>query len=151
MSDDGGLRPLFRQKLKSGFHWQSVETGLVGPGTPDSNFGARGVERWIEYKQTSGWKPGIRTEQSGWHLHRRMVGGVSFIAIRRWHDGGPRKGDAVDELWLCQGHHLATINRTNMLDSSILWLGKWSGGPPRWPWDIIADILTSPKEDNGII
>jgi hypothetical protein len=140
---DGNLRSIFRDKLKEGFHWQSVETGLTGPGTPDANFGARGVERWIEMKQTSGFKPHIRREQISWHLHRTAVDGVTFVAIRRWHNGGPRKGPPIDELWLCHGHYLATISKYNMTHTEIEWLGVWVGGPNHWDWNRIADILTA--------
>lgn len=145
MSTDGDLRTIFREKLKSGFHWQSVETGLVGPGTPDSNFGSQGVERWIEYKQTSGWKPHIRREQISWHLHRKLVGGVTFLAIRRWHDGGPRKGDPVDELWLCHGHFISVVNQFGMKHDSIDWLGVWHHGKNNWDWNRIREILVEKK------
>ena len=147
MSSDGGLRPLFRDRLKADFHWQSVETGLTGPGTPDSNFGARSVERWIEFKQASDWAPQIKVEQIGWHLHRSAVGGLSFVAIRRTHDGGPRKGPAVDELWLCLGKYIGILDRERMRSPNIKWLGVWSGGPSRWDWSEIGTLLTASKEE----
>lgn len=144
MSSDGNLRSIFRDHLKVGFHWQSIETGLINAGVPDANFGADGVERFVEFKQTAGWKPHIRTEQIGWHKHRHMVGGVSFIAIRRWHDGGVRKGAAVDELWLCRGKWIAILAAKGMRDTDIPWIGVWSGGPSRWDWDSVRAALLKP-------
>lgn len=141
MSSDGELRSIFRNKLRKNAHWQSVETGLIGPGTPDANCCLNGREFWIEFKQTSGWKPHIRVEQIAWHKTRAFVGGVSFVAIRRWHDGGPRKGDPVDELWICHGIDIGRIHSSGMLDPEITWLGKWDGGPPKWDWEEISRIL----------
>ncbi len=139
MSDDGGLRSLFRERLRVGFHWQSIETGAMGPGTPDSNFCSSGVERWIEYKQTSGWTPSFRTEQPGWHVRRHLAGGVTFIATRRWHDGGPRKGDAADELWIHRGMWVRELKTGGLGNAPSL--GAWAGGPAQWDWDEIRRIL----------
>jgi len=113
---DGGLRSLFRTRLKKGIHWQSIETGGTGLGIPDANFKIKGsyTEGWIEYKQTDGWTVGLSAEQVGWHLRRRSVGGRTLVATRRWHDGGPRKGPAVDELWIHMGSFAAELAESGL-------------------------------------
>jgi Holliday junction resolvase len=91
---DGGLRATFRAKLPD-IHWQAVESKLTGKGIPDANYCAEGIEGWVEFKKTSGWKIGLRTEQTSWIEKRARFGGNVFIAVRR-------KGT---ELWLCGPEH----------------------------------------------
>jgi hypothetical protein len=145
LSDDGNLRVLFREHLRVGFHWQSIETGAIGVGTPDSNFCCAGVERWVEYKQTEGWACTLRTEQIGWHVRRHMVGGVSFVATRRWHDGGPRRGAAVDELWLHLGRWARELKVGGLRGADPL--AVYTGGPSQWDWDDIRRRLTDDYRD----
>jgi len=99
---DGGLRKLFHTKLPH-FHFQAIETGGTGRGIPDSNYCYKGIEGWIEFKVTDGWLCDLRPEQVAWHLKRHRAGGRTWIATRRKHAGGPRKGDPVDELWIAPG------------------------------------------------
>lgn len=141
MSVDGGLRPLFREKLKVGAHWQTIETGDVSLGVPDSNYCIGGDEGWVEYKQTDAWAVGIRKEQSAWLLTRHMRGGRAFVAVRRRHDGGPRKGPAVDELWLCQGQYAGLLKDYGLQCEEINWCGVWSGGPAHWDWAAVRRWL----------
>lgn len=145
---DGGLRPLFRQHLRRGFDWQSVETGGTGSGVPDSNFctligpGAGiGIEGWVEYKKTDAWAVGLATFQVGWHLRRWRYGGWTLIAVRRQHDGGPRKGAPVDELWVYEGRCAAELATHGLQCTHINPLGVWSGGPASWNWDEVAACL----------
>lgn len=121
-----------------------METGGTGLGIPDSNFCCDGVEGWVEFKRTTAWAVGLRPEQIGWHRARMARGGRSFIAIRRHHDGGPVKGEPVDELWLCRGGYASTLARFGMADTSIMWEGVWSGGPGRWDWDQVRAALLAP-------
>lgn len=165
---DGGLRPIFREKLRAGFDWQSVETGGTGMGCPDSNFCARvtrretvplyaigipeplmvqidteyesGVEGWIEFKQTSGWACTLRPEQVGWLVRRHMHGGRVFVATRRWHDGGPRLGAPVDELWVHSGEHARELKTGGLTAAPHLF--RQDGGPSRWNWDVVREVLT---------
>lgn len=139
MSSDGNLRPIFREKLREGFHWQSIETGVVGVGTPDSNFCCAGVEGWIEFKQTKKWGVTLRPDQIGWLVRRSMVGGHVFVAVRRWQDTGS-DGLAVDELWLYSGEWAREL-RTHGLNAPIPRLGLWVGGPRNWDWDQVRWIL----------
>lgn len=161
MSIDGGLRPIFREHLRSGFHWQSVETGATGLGCPDSNYCGKmavlgreygintlpetveasvlSAEGWIEYKQTSGWDCTLRPEQVGWNVKRSMMGGRVFVATRRWHEGGPRKGPPVDELWLHWGGHARELKDGGVRAAPAY--GMWHGGPSCWDWDAVRHAL----------
>lgn len=142
MQIDGGLRGLFRERLRRGVHWQSVETGGTGRGIPDSNFCILGgLEGWIEFKQTSGWAVTLSPEQAGWHLLRWRHGGTTLIGTRRRHDGGPRKGDPVDELWLHEGRWARELRRDGLRSSDAVALGVWSGGPGRWDWEGVREAL----------
>lgn len=141
---DGGLRQLFRDHLP-GVHWQSVETGGTGRGIPDSNGCCDGVEFWVEFKQTDGWSVTLRPEQIGWIERRTRHGGRVWIAVRRRHAGGVRRGTSVDELYLLPGR-LARAARLNGLRSDALGphlLGPMTGGPSRWNWDAVAEALRS--------
>ncbi len=144
MADDGGLRPLFRQHLRIGFWWTTIETGVVAGGVPDSHFTSHGHSRWVEYKQTEGWTCPLRPDQVGWNLAHWRHGGVSYVATRRWHDGGPRKGPAVDELWL------HALQRADVLKESGLRavepLLVTSGGPARWDWSAIQECLLRERQ-----
>lgn len=154
MSIDGGLRPLFHQRLREGFHWQAIETGGTGLGIPDSNFCGTdtrtgvSVDGWVEFKQTSGWAVGLSPEQVGWHRVRCARGGRTFVAVRRWHDGGPRKGPPVDELWLYEGRWAGRLAREG-LGQDVPLLGWWPSGPSAWRWDSVRELLLgSPAEDH---
>lgn len=146
---DGGLRGLFHHHLRVGAHFQAVETGGTGLGIPDSNVcflmpDGSGRECWIEFKTTDAWSVGVRTEQNAWHRTRCMRGGRTFFAVRRQHEGGPRKGPAVDELWLCGGRYSSQLMTGGLKDPSIIWDGVWSGGPARWDWSAVHAALTAP-------
>lgn len=139
---------MFHTRLKRGFHWQAVETGGTGLGIPDSNYCTLvgpgegvGVEGWVEFKQTDAWAVGLRIEQISWHKSRWRYGGLTHIATRRHHSGGPRKGQAVDELWIHQGRWVSELNRDG-LKSDVPVAGVWSGGPANWDWDAVKSILS---------
>ena len=142
MEIDGGLRPIFRNKLKAGWHWQSIETGGTGLGVPDSNFCCNGVEGWVEFKQTDGWTVDLRSEQVGWIRTRRQRGGRVFVAVRRKNQGGPRRGAPVDELWLWDGS-LSSELRNGGLRINEPYLYRGEGGPEKWNWKTIGSILST--------
>lgn len=141
MAIDGGLRPLFRQRLPG--HWQSVETGGTGLGIPDSSFCIKGAEGWIEFKTTETTKVPLRTEQIGWLTTRHFHGGRVFVGVRFQHDGGPRKGEPADELWLLHGGFARDIAVRGLTLTEPYVLGRWVGGPGRWAWDAVAELLQS--------
>lgn len=136
---DGGLRGEFRRKLRDGWHWQSIEN-LVGLGVPDSNYCTAGIEGWVEFKKTDGWACTLRPEQVGWIKTRIIRGGRVYIATRRKHEGGPRKGGPVDELWIHDGVHAADIKRDGLRSVNPVYHGQ--GGSANWDWDEIAMVLT---------
>jgi len=138
---DGGLSKLFQEHLRD-IHWQRVETWSTGFGVPDLNGCGNGVEFWIECKQTDGCKINLRPEQIAWAMRRMRAGGRVYIAVRRKHAGGKRKGGAIDELWLYPGSaaQALAVNRMALVRS----VGFWPGGPARWPWPIIRKTLLTP-------
>ncbi len=142
MTDDGGLRPMFRARLRQ-FAWTTVETGATQDGVSDSNYLSRGgIEGWIEFKQTSGWTPKIRPGQVGWILRRARYGGRSWIAVRRWCVQGPRR-EAADELWLVPGVYARELRAGGLRPLREV-VGTWPGGPARWDWDAVAALLVTP-------
>lgn len=144
MATDGGLRPLFHDRLRSGIMWQAIETGGTGRGIPDSYFCGQGVGcGWVEMKQTAAWNVGLSPEQVSWAKTNILRGGRVFLAVRRRHEGGPRKGDPVDELWLCSGWWNSHVAREGLRCPDVTWLGVWGGGPARWDWSAVRDILRS--------
>lgn len=139
---DGGLRSIFRDKLRQGTHWQSVETGGTGRGIPDSNMCSPDTgEVWIEFKRTEAWAVGLSPEQVGWLKRRILCGGRTFVAVRRKHSGGPRRGGGVDELWLCSGRWAGELRAGGLRAEGVEWLGVWSGGPSGWDWDEVRECL----------
>jgi hypothetical protein len=154
MAMDDGLRPLFRERIQA--HWQSIETGGTGRGVPDSNVCLPSAgERWIEFKATAGWAVTLRPEQIGWLVTRERHGGVTFVAVRRRCDAGPRRGGAVDELHLYRGFAARELKVHGLQHSSLIvphearvilaraHRGLWQGGPSRWPLPEIRDILAT--------
>lgn len=159
MSVDDGLRRIIREKLRDLGHWLSVETGTTDQGVPDLNVCAipsspsswkpdsrglpwyLGAEIWIECKATKNWTVPLRPEQVGWLTTRARHGGRVFVAVRRRNEGGPRRGDPVDDLWLLRGEHAREIKTRGLqgiaLDLPSAVVGTWRGGPSAWNWDEI--------------
>lgn len=145
---DNGLRPLFRKHVPRPCHWQSVETGQIARGVPDSNFCADGVEGWIEMKATRGMSVHMRPEQIGWLLTRARHGGRTFVAVRRHVIAGTRR-NAADELWLFDGAAAEMLKTGGMATTAAapsgsvpysrgrLLRGRWLGGPARWDWPAV--------------
>src|SRR6266550_8267427 len=104
MGIDGGLRALFRQHLPQ-FDWCSIESPITGAGIPDSNFCCKGVEGFIEFKQTKGWAVTLTPEQCGWISRRHRCGGRVLVAVRQQAPAGPRRG-ARDSLWVVGAAHV---------------------------------------------
>jgi len=138
MSSDGGLRPLFQQRLPE-FHWQAIETGSTGRGIPDLNWCTDGIEGWLELKQTQANKVEVRPEQVAWIERRIRAGGRVFIAVRYKHAGGPRKGDPVDRLYLYKGSQVRNLLQYGI--SHTLEAGAWAEGPAKWDWLEVRKLL----------
>jgi len=140
VANDGGLRPIFREHLRH-MDWTSIETGGTGRGVADSNFCSNGTEGWVEFKQTEGYAVTLRPEQIAWISRRVRHGGRVLIAVRRWHDGGPRRGSPCDELWLLPGSVAALARAAGLRGVASSALGVWEGGPSRWDWGQIGQAL----------
>jgi hypothetical protein len=142
LSIDDGLRLIFRRSLTD-FHWTSIETGGTGLGIADSNYlFAGGTEGWVEYKRTDGWAVTLDEFQAAWIFRRARLGGRAMIAVRRRHDGGPRRGPAVDELYLVPGA-LALVARAHGLRDPVVRAATavHHGGPAGWDWPGVAALL----------
>ena len=140
---DGDLRKTFRQHLPR-VDWQAIETAMTGGGVPDVNYCVDGFEGWIENKRSTGWAVKIRPEQIGWIERRLRHGGHILLAIRRQLPAGPRRGPAVDELWLFRGAAIRAIrdgglNASKASDRH----GVWDGGPGRWDWGAVLEAMKS--------
>ncbi len=141
-SPDDGLRALIRTHLPAA-HWTTVESGALSPGTPDLEGCLDGVVSWVECKATSGWRVHLRPAQVGWHTRRARAGGRSFVAVRRRAAAGPRRGAAVDELWVLVGRAAPLLLDAGINAPSLepLLLGRTVGGPARWDWPRVAGWL----------
>lgn len=142
MSIDDGLRAIFRDHLL-GFDWTSIESGSTGGGIPDSNYCREGKEGWIEYKRTAGWAVTLEPEQVGWISRRVRNGGRVHVAVRRRHEGGPRLGPPVDELWMFHG---SGAKEAKLYGLRGEWCThharRWIGGPTSgWDWQAVREFL----------
>lgn len=140
---DGGLRPLFRKHLPELF-WQAVETGGVGRGVPDSYYAGRrddgaGRSGWVEFKGTSTTRIKFELGQVAWHDRHARSGGNSFIAVRRQHEGGPRLGPPVDELYLYPSSRALELDKLGLLTPAPLVL--LLGGVRHWDWGPVHQVL----------
>lgn len=137
---DGNLRKLFQARLPHA-HWVPIETWSTGQGVPDVNFCfPDGVEGWIENKISHGYAVKISPHQIAWLERRSRVGGRTFVAVRRQAASGPRRGDAADELHLYCGADVRVLS-LHGLESEVAPLGRWVGGPTRWGWPAIEELL----------
>lgn len=137
MSRDGGLRPLFVERIK-GAHFQPIETWSTGQGVPDVNVCLAGTETWIEFKTTATNAVRISTEQVGW-IERRLRAGGRCLMIVRWRCVAGLRRVARDELLVYAGADVRAL----MLDgiSAATPLARWDGGPRAWDWDAVTQFL----------
>lgn len=139
---DGGLRALFRQNLRSGIMWTSVETAGTASGVPDSNYlSDNGVEGWVEFKRTDKNSVVFQPGQVGHLWRRHRYGGVAWIAVRYRHAGGPRKGPATDQLLLVPASRVMLLAEAGLAGASPVHCGD--GGPARWRWRAVRVHLTA--------
>lgn len=142
MKIDGGLRNIFRSKLRH-WHWTTIETGPVSPGTPDSEFfSTEGVEGWIEYKKTDAYFVHFRNFQVPWIMRRARMGGNVWIAVRRVPVSIRDHGH--DELWLVPGKFAYNLFEDG-LNSPSVGAFIWDGGPDGWNFDDVALALNLKK------
>jgi hypothetical protein len=133
---DGNLRAIFAKRIPEA-HWQSVETWSTGRGVPDINYCLDGIEGWIEAKRTATNAVGMRPEQVAWIEMRVRAGGRVFIAVRKMCEEGPRKGPAIDALYLFAGQHVRHLLLHGLPQDAR----PWHGGPSKWDWELIRKTL----------
>jgi hypothetical protein len=125
---DGNLRKLFRSNLK-GFDMIAVETGSTDGGVPDLNYCKDGIEGWVEMKRVEHWRVAIRPAQVGWAERRIAHGGRVFMAVRK----------ERNQLWLFRGEVIRALLDTRV--DEVPSLGFWFGGPSKWDWTAIEQLL----------
>jgi hypothetical protein len=131
---DDGLRRIVQDKIPRA-HWQPIETGGIAPGVPDLNGVLAGTESWVECKATDTMRIKFEPGQIPWIDRRTRAGGRVWIAIRRRHEGGLRRGPAVDQLWLYPGYVVKELASLTLDDPLISMSGSmWEGGPSGWNW-----------------
>jgi hypothetical protein len=133
---DGGLRQTFRKHLPHIF-WQSIEIGATGSGVPDTHFlvGEK-CAGWIEHKRATENAVVFQPMQPVWISSYVRRGGICFIAIRIM---GRRANDE-----LCIAHGAGVLDLANFGISGLparYRMGLWSGGPARWDWKAIENVL----------
>lgn len=138
MKQDGGLRPMFRDRFPE-WHWTSIETMTVN-GVPDAEFCWDGSQGWCEYKFTSGWQVGLRAEQIGWALRRARAGGRSFICVRR-------TSAPIDDLFIFAGADAGRLKQVGI--RGVTPLLQTSGGPARWNWEMVSKTLLGREAGSG--
>lgn len=142
MKIDGGLRNIFRHKLRS-WQWTTIETGPVSPGTPDSEFfSTEGVQGWIEYKKTDIYFVHFRDFQVPWIMRRARMGGNVWLAIRRTPHSIKEMNS--DELWLIPGKYAYDVQEGG-LNNPAVGAYIWNGGPDGWNFDDVALALNLKK------
>lgn len=134
---DGGLRRIFRARVDA--HWTSVETGGTGLGVADSHYcldgGACG---WVELKAARSSAVRVRPEQVAWLESYARRGGRAFVAVRRARPASPRLA-ARDELLLFPASAAGALRALGA--DAVPALGRWDGGPARWDWARIRQVL----------
>lgn len=132
---DGGLRSLFRQRLRS-WHWQSIESGSTGSGIPDSNFCTPGgVEGWVEFKEVRGWVVTLSPMQVGWLMRRSRLGGRCFVAVRQRIASG-------EAMCVYAGADAAILTEAGAMKTAVP-LVRSAGGPASWDWEAVERVLGS--------
>lgn len=137
---DGDLWKEVRKGIPHPVHWTRIETGDVSEGVPDVNGCLNGVECWVELKATDAWAVSIRPMQIGWTERRIRSGGRVYMLTRRRHSGGPRKGPAIDELWIHHGRDMRHVLDLGLQRGPPPAL-QFGGGPACWDWDAVRRLL----------
>jgi len=130
---DGGLGKLLQEHLRD-VHWQRIETGGTGRGTPDINGCWRGIEIWIELKQATHWQVEIQPEQVAWIERRARAGGRVFVMVRQ----------KRTILWLLRPTAARCLIRGTRLDMIPDAIYRGEGGPSAWQWQRLREAMFAP-------
>jgi hypothetical protein len=75
-------------------------------------------------------------------IHRYVRhGGRVWIAIRHAHNGGPRLGPPVDDLYLIHGRYVLDVVERGLRMEQNMIAGRWPEGPKGWDWGMILEKL----------
>jgi len=132
---DGDLRRIFRERFPEA-QWTSIESPITGAGIPDAEYCfPNGRSGWIEFKKTDTRRIGhLKSTQIAWLERRKRLGGRVFVAVRRMTDD-------VDELWMIDGQAARGVVEDGL--ATRIGIKSWSGGPSRWNWEEVRELLTS--------
>lgn len=140
---DDGLRVLFHNNLrKFGAHCTTIETGNSTLGVPDSHICIEGIDLWIEHKRAYANCVRLSVEQVGWISYRKRVGGRVFVAVRKRRKASARLKDC-DDLYIFDGRDAEVLKEEGL--KKVMPIGLWGGGPRKWLWTEIVELLTSKK------
>jgi hypothetical protein len=146
---DQGLPEIFRDRMPQ-VDWQRIETGAMGPGTPDLNGCLGGTEVWVECKATFGWTlASLTPQQNAWLSRRSRKGGRCFVAVRQLGRGRLTRAETGgrirkrDSLWIFSAEASKNLLDGIALDAvpPDLLLGWFEGGPANWDWKRIERVL----------
>ena len=146
---DQGLPAIFRDHMPR-VDWQRIETGAMGPGTPDLNGCLDGTEVWVECKATFGWTlSSLTPQQNAWLSRRSRKGGRCFVAVRQLGRGKLFRTAAGpitkrDSLWLFSAGASKALLDGVALDEvrpPELLLAAFGGGPANWKWGEVEELL----------
>jgi hypothetical protein len=133
---DGNLRAIFQQRLST-WQWNKIETGVISPGLPDSEFCVPYIQHsgWIEFKATKIYSVQIKPLQVAWLMQRSRYNRDAWIAVRRFviHK-------SIDELWLMSGDQAMAL-KNGGLRNITGWM--WEGGPSNWNFIEIGEMLSN--------
>jgi hypothetical protein len=139
MKKDGGLRPMFRERLK-GWQFSSIESAGSAIGVPDLEFCTpSGVQGWIECKVTKIFTVQMSALQAAWIDRRSRYGGNIWISVRR--TPVAKIYENVDELWLVNGSQAKDLRAGGLRNIDPQSYTRYCGGPSRWDWDSIERTL----------
>lgn len=89
------------------------------------------VEGWIENKRTLGWTVKFRPFQVPWLMQRSRAGGRCFVAVRQM-------SSSRDNLHILPGSMAQRLAVEGLRTCPTT---CFEGGPGRWDWDQIRNIL----------
>ena len=144
---DGGLKSLFKDHLPEIF-WQPIEASSA-TGLPDMHYCFKHPEYiycsgWIEFKlaKTNRLQHPPTPQQIAWAEQYWRQSGRVWCIVRKKNETRKNK---CDELHFFHGEGMRYLSGTFGGIENVPKLyqkGKWSGGPSKWDWKAIKEILT---------
>lgn len=144
---DGGLRKMLMGHLTpaDGWAWSALEVTSGERGIPDAAYCCAGVSGWVECKAGETARVPVSGSlgfQLNWTRRWCAAGARVTWAVRQQHNGGPRRGAALDRLWLLDGAAIAALAGNGLAVDAGGVLLVTDGGVRGWDWKAIAHTLT---------